>query len=153
MSHEDTTDDELAKLFGPNWHEDATDDEHAKWFGPNWKAAKTVLQQAIDLTQEQAEKIADCAPGPNFDLDLEVAHEAVSQAGLVDWSTTWDACDEAADHVWSRGGAFWDAHDAFCGALTAAIAGDCVPETTHRDLMRPWLTVFTAFAYDTEEIA
>jgi hypothetical protein len=64
------------------------------------------------------------------------------ETGLANWSDAAEACEAAAEHKWSKGGPFWEAHDAFGCALTAAMAGDHISEMTRRDLTRAWGTVF-----------
>lgn len=123
--------------------ENSTADDLARLFGPNWQDVVTVLQQAVSLTREEAEKIADYPLGPNWELCLNEAHEAVLHGGLVDWDDAAEACDDATDHTWSRGGPFQEASEAFAGIFIAAIGGDCIPEMTRRDLVHPWHTVFT----------
>ncbi|MFH9574241.1 hypothetical protein ACH4MG_27335 [Streptomyces sp. NPDC017454] len=122
--------------------ENCTDADLALLLGRNWQNVVVVLQQAARMTREQAEKIADYPLGPNWELDLEEAHDALSGTGLADWSDAAEAVEAATDHTWSKGGPFWEANDAFSCALTAAMAGDRASEITRRDLMRAWRTAF-----------
>ncbi|MFE0470441.1 hypothetical protein ACFW2V_02345 [Streptomyces sp. NPDC058947] len=122
--------------------ENCTDADLALLLGKNWRDVIVVLQQAANLTREQAEKIAAYALGPNWELDLEEAHAALPGTGLADWSDAAEACDAATEHTWSKGGSFWEANDAFSCALMAAMAGERVSEMTRRDLMSAWRTAF-----------
>ena len=101
-----------------------------------------VLQQAARLTRGQAEKIADYPLGPNWELDLEEANAALPGMGVSDDTDFGEAVEAATDHTWSKGGPFWEAHDAFSCALMATTAGDRISEMTRRDLMHAWRIVF-----------
>lgn len=122
--------------------ENCTDADLALLLGKNWRDVIVVLRQAASLTREQAEKIAAYALGPNWELDIEEADGALPEAGVRDQTDFGEAVEAATDHTWSKGGDFWEAHDAFSCALMAAMAGDRVSEMTRRDLMRAWRTAF-----------
>ncbi|MGW4270895.1 hypothetical protein ACWEGQ_00660 [Streptomyces seoulensis] len=147
MSHElSDPDDQVTEILAQHARtddpENYTDADLALLLGKNWRNVIVVLQQAANLTREQAEKIAAYPLGPNWELDLEEAHAALSGTGLADWSDAAEACDAATEPTWSKGGPFWGANDAFSCALMAAMAGECVSDMTRRDLMSAWRTVF-----------
>lgn len=120
----------------------AADGDLARLFGPNWRNVIVVIKQAANLSREQAEEIAAYPQHPNWDLELEEAHKAMLQAGLVAWPAAGEALDAAADHTFLKGGPFWEAHDAFCRAFTASLAGDLIPDGLRNDMMRAWGTAF-----------
>lgn len=147
MSHElsemdERVSDALTQYARPADPENCTEADLASLLGQNWRDVIVVLQQAAQMTREQAEKIADYPLGPNWELDLEEADNALPEAEVRDDTDFGEAVEAATDHTWSKGGPFWEAHDAFSCALMAATAGDRVSEMTHRDLMRAWRTVF-----------
>lgn len=132
----------LAQHARPADPENCTEADLESLLGRNWRDMIVVLEQAANLTREQAETIADYPLGPNWELDMEEAEEAVPETEIRDNYDYAEAVTAATDHTWLKGGPFWEAHDAFDCALMAAMAGDRIPERTHRDLMSAWRTVF-----------
>jgi plasmid maintenance system antidote protein VapI len=123
--------------------ENCTDDDLALLLGRNWRNVLGVIRQAARLTREQAEKIAASPLGPNWELDLEEAENALPETEVRDDTAFGEAVEAATDHTWSKGGPFWEAHDAFSCALMATMAGDRISEATRRDLMRAWGAAFS----------
>jgi hypothetical protein len=128
-----------ARVLDP---ENCTDGDLARLLGRNWQDVITVIRQAANLTYEEAEKIAGCSLGPNWELDVEEANNAALGTGLSDWTVASEASDAACDHTWRKSDHFEEAYNAYVCAITAAMAGDSVSERTHRDLMRAWRTAF-----------
>ncbi|WP_446458649.1 hypothetical protein [Streptomyces rochei] len=134
--------DALTQYARPDDPENCTEADLASLLGKNWRNVVVVLEQAANLTREQAEKIADYPLGPNWELDCAEAENSLPETEVRDDTDFGEAVNAATDHTWAKGGPFWEAHDAFDCALMAAMAGDRVSEMTHRDLMRAWRTVF-----------
>ncbi|MFE4857398.1 hypothetical protein [Streptomyces sp. NPDC056670] len=136
----DEVDEILARYGRPLDPENCTEDDLALLLGRNWRDVVVIIRQAAELTYDQAEKIIKRGHTSNWELHLDEAHDTLPRTGLGDWGIACDAMDDAGgiDGRWLQFDDFNAVYDAFICATTAAMAGDLVPELTHRDLMWTW---------------
>lgn len=124
--------------------DNCTDEDRARAFGPNWRDAIAVIHQAVSLTTEQAERIAN-NPLAEWELDgfmeevgMDEDGEVAPGSALEAWGRIADAGDEVLEPKYKKADVFWETRYAYLAALMAATAGDELSEDLSTRMTRVW---------------
>ncbi|MFE9777760.1 hypothetical protein ACFYPA_06335 [Streptomyces sp. NPDC005775] len=123
-----------ARVIDP---ENCTDEDLARGYGPNWREVTAVIQQAVSLTRDQAEKIASHAL-PEWRLDNLLEEVGTEVTGSDMWYLIGQAGDEALEPKYRKAEIYWETRYAYLAALLAAAVGDQISDDLRDRMTYIW---------------